>query len=293
MREIKYTSKYKDMTISLGTTLPFVIQESEGFRGLEADVKLFRSVGQQGCTVQSTTVREREATIRGAIVFDTAKERDTLRKRVYDTFHPRYPGTVKIVTRSGVEYEIEDVYIVDAPTFEEDLNKPNIDHFSVNIVCPNPFILSTEKKISLQNKTGNFKFDWEILEEGVSLADIDARAIQNAVNNGAVDTPLKMVIRSRGYMENPFIFNITTNEAIRIKKNLNPGQSIEITTHYGNKRIDFVDEDGVRENIFPLIDLRSTFFSLVPGDNLIKYGADNAIENMTVDIYYRERHLGV
>lgn len=293
MREIKYTSKYKNMSISLGTTLPFVIQECEGLRGLEADVKLFRSVGQQGCTVQSTTVREREVTIRGAIVFDSSKERDTLRKKVYDTFHPRYSGTIKITTRSGIEYEIEDVYVVDAPTFEEDLNKADIDHFSVNIVCPNPFILSTEKKVSLQNKTGNFKFDWEILKEGISLADIDARAIQNAINNGAVDTPVKIVIRSRGHMENPFVYNITTGEAIRIKKDIESGECIEITTEYGNKRVTFVDTDGNRENIFPLIDLKSTFFNLIPGDNLIKYGADDTSENMTVDIYYRERHLGV
>lgn len=293
MKEIKYTSKYKNMSISLNTTLPYVIQESEGFRGVENNVKLFRSVGQQGATVQSNTVREREATIKGAIVYDNAKERDTLRKKVYDTFHPKYPGTVKITTRSGIEYEIENVYVLDAPTFKEDLNKPNIDYFSVNIVCPNPFILSAEKKVSLQNKTGNFKFSWEILKEGISLADIDARAIQNAVNNGAVDTPIKVIIRSRGHMENPYIYNITTGEAIRINKTIESGETIEITTEYGNKRVTFIDEEGNRENIFPLIDLRSTFFNLAPGDNLIKYGADNTVENMVIDIYYRERHLGV
>lgn len=293
MKEITYISKYKNMSISLNTTLPFVIQESNGFRGVEADVKTFRSVGQQGCTIQSSTVRERDITIRGAIVYDTNQERDTLRKKVYDTFHPRHSGTIKITTRSDIKYEIEDVYIVDAPTFTEDLNKPNIDYFSVNIICPNPFILSTEKKISLQNKTGNFRFSWEILKEGISLADIDARAIQNAVNNGAVETPVKIVIRSRGHMENPFIYNITTGEAIRINKTVEPGESIEITTHYGNKRVTFIDNEGNRENIFPLIDLRSTFFNLTTGDNLIKYGADTTAENMTVDIYYRERHLGV
>lgn len=293
MKEIKYTSKYKNMSISLGTTLPFVIQESSGFRGLEANVKLFRSINQQGATVMSTNIREREATIRGAIVFDTNKERDMLRKKIYDTFHPQYAGTIKITTRADVEYEIENVYILDAPTFEEDLNKPNIDYFSVNVVCANPYILSTEKKISLQNKTGNFKFDWEILKEGVSLADIDARAIQNAINNGSVDTPIKAVIRSRGHMENPFIYNITTGEAIRINKTLELGQSIEITTEYGNKRVTFIDEEGNRENIFPLIDLRSTFFNLAVGDNLIKYGADDTAENLQIDIYYRERHLGV
>lgn len=293
MKKIEYISKYKNMSISLDTTLPFVIQESEGFRGVENTVNLFRSIGQQGSTFSSSTIREREATIRGAIVFNSAKERDTLRKKVYDTFHPKYPATVKITTKAGTEYEIKDVYVVDAPSFKEDLNKPDIDYFSVNIVCLNPFILSPEKKVSLQNKTGNFKFKWEILEDGVSLADIDARAIQNAINNGAVDTPIQAVIRSRGHLENPYIYNVTTGEAIRINKSLELGESIEITTEYGNKRVTFIDVEGNRENIFPLIDLKSTFFNLAVGDNLIKYGADTLEPNMTVDIYYRERHLGV
>ena len=293
MKEIKYTTRYKDMSIAINMSLPFVIQECEGLRGVEADVKLFHSINQQGATIQNSTIKERDVTIRGAIVFETARERDALRKRVYDTFHPGYPGTLEITTKAGNKYEIENVHIVDAPTFVEDLNRPNIDHFSLNLVCPNPFILSPEKKLSLQNKVGNFKFDWEILEGGVSLADIDSRAIQNAVNNGAVDTPIKIVIRSKGYMENPYIMNATTREMIRIKREIYPGQNIEITTHYGNKRVSFIDEEGNRENIFPLIDLDSVFFNLVPGDNLITYGADNTVENMVVDLYYRERHLGI
>lgn len=293
MKEIVYTSSYKDMTISLGTTLPYVIQESSGFRGLEAEIKTFRSVNQQGCTIQSTNVREREVTVRGAIVYDTAKERDVLRKRVYDTFHPRHSGTIKVVTRADIEYQLENVYVMDAPTFEEDLNQPNIDHFAVNIICPNPFLLSPMKKLSLQTKTGNFKFDWEILEQGIELAIIDARTLQNAINTGAVETPPKMVIRSRGRLENPYIYNVTTSEAIRVNKVLKAGESIEITTDYGNKRVTFIDADGNRENIFHLIDLKSTFFNLAVGDNLIKYGADNTEENMTVDIYYQERFLGV
>ena len=294
MKEIKYISSYNNMEVSLGTTLPFVIQESEGFRGLEAEIKTFRSINQQGCTIQSTNVRERELTIRGAIVYDTARERDTLRKRVYDTFHPRHSGTIKVTTRAGAEYELHNVYVVDAPTFEEDLKQPNIDHFTVNIICPNPFLLSPEKKISLQTKTGNFKFDWEILKDGITLAEIDARALQNAINTGAVETPPRIVIRSRGRLENPYIYNITTAQAIRINKTITAGQSIEITTNYGNKRVTFIDEYGERENIFPLIDLNSTFFNLAVGDNLIRYGSeDDTVDNMTVDIYYRERFLGV
>lgn len=293
MKEITYTSSFNNMSISFGTTLPYVIQESDGFRGLESNIKTFRSINQQGCTVQSNNIEAREVTIRGAIVYDTNEERDRLRKRVYDTFHPRHKGKIKVTSRAGTIYELEGVYVVDAPHFEEDLNKPNIDLISVNIICPNPFLLTPTRKLSLQNKVGNFKFDWEILQQGVSLADIDARALQNAINSGAVETPPKIVIRSRGALTNPYVYNITTQEAIRINKEMKFGERIEITTNYGNKRVTFFDNNDNEENIFPLIDLQSTFFNLSPGDNLIRYGADSTVDNMIVDIYYQERHLGL
>lgn len=35
------------------------------------------------------------------------------------------------------------------------------------------------------------------------------------------------------------------------------------------------------------------FFSLYPGDNPIKYDADDNINNMDVTIYYKERYLEV
>lgn len=294
MKNIKYISDYKNSTINISSSvLPYVLQNFEGLRGLEADLDIYQAMSQDISALRSVNIRERAITLKAAIVYNNDRERDQLRKKVFETFHIKRKGRIEITTRANMFYELENVYVLDAPTFDENLNRTGMDFFSVNLISLNPYFLSPEKKISLQNKTGNFKFTWEILENGVSLAEIDSKALKNCYNGGAVETPLKMIIRSRGTLENPFIYNITTNEAIRINKTLNQGEEIIITTNQGNKRIEHIDTTGTKTNIFNLIDLQSTFFSLVEGDNQIKYGADGNVENMTVDLYYRERSLGI
>lgn len=291
---IEYTSYNKDKSITLDThKTPYVLQEREGLNGLETDIKTFRSIAQTGVSVQASLIRERLVTIKGAIVYDDFIEKEILKKNIYSVFNPAFAGDMRIVTDAGNEYYIKEVYIEEAPVFTEKLNGPDIEFFTISFICPNPFILSNEKTISLQNEVGNFKFDWEILEQGITLSDIDANAIKNAPNHGDIEAPVKINIRARGYMVDPYIINVSTGEAIYINYTLNAGDTIEITTDYGNKRVKLIKNNGEKTDIFKFIDIKSTFFNLKQGDNLIKYGAKRSVENMSVDIKYNERYLGI
>lgn len=291
---IEYTSYNKKKSITLNThEAPYVLREREGLNGLETDIKTFRSIAQNGVSVQASLIRERLVSIKGAIVYNDLEEREIFKKNIYSVFNPSFAGDMKITTDAGNIYYLKEVYIQEAPVFTEKLNGADIEFFVISFICPNPFILSENKKLSLQNETGTFKFDWEILQKGVTLSEIDANAIKNAINLGDVETPIKAVIRSRGYMVDPYIINLTTGEAIYINYTLNAGDRIEITTEYGNKRVLLYKSDGTEIDIFKNIDIKSTFFSLKLGDNLIKYGAKRSMENMTTDIYYNERYLGI
>lgn len=291
---IEYKSHHKNKMIELNTyKTPYVLQEREGLNGLSVDIKTFRSVAQAGVSIQANLIRERPVTIKGAIVYDSQLEREKLKKNIYSVFNPAFSGDLKIITDNNTEYHLKNVYIEEAPVFEEKLNGPDIEFFTVSFTCPEPFLLSPEKKVSLQNETGTWEFDWEILKQGVTLSTIDSNAIQNAYNSGDVETPIKIVIRSRGYMVDPYLINLTTNEAIAINQTMKAGERIEITTAYGNKKVFHYDADNVKTDIFKHIDLNTTFFSLVVGDNLIKYGAKRNQESMIVDIYYSDRFLGV
>lgn len=291
---IEYTSYNKSKSIVLNTHKPpYVLREREGLHGLSADLKTFRSIEQTGVSIQANLINSRVVSIKGAIVYEDFAEKEALKKNIYSVFNPGFAGDMKIITDNNTEYNLREVYIEEAPIFEEKLNGANIEFFTISFTCPNPFLLGKDKKISLQNETGNFKFDWEILKKGVALSYIDANAIKNCINNGDMETPIKVVIRSRGHMIDPYIININTNEAIYLNYTLKAGERIEITTSYGNKKVKHFTADNIETDIFKHIDLNSTFFNLVLGDNLIKYGAKRSAENMTVDIYYNERYLGL
>ena len=291
---IKYTSHHKSKSIELNSYKPpYVLQEREGLNGLSTDIKTFRGVAQTGVSVQASLIRERLVTIKGAIVYDSYAEKEKLKQNIYSVFNPAFTGDIKIITDANTEFNLKDVYIEEAPVFEELLNGPDIEFFTVSFTCPKPFLLSKEKKVSLQNEEGTWIFDWDILKEGVTLSTISSNAIENAYNNGDIETPIKVTIRARGHIVDPYIINLTKNEAIYINYTLKANERIEITTAYGNKKVYHFDKDNNKTDIFKYIDLNTSFFSLNVGDNLIKYGAKRSVENMSVDIYYSDMYLGV
>lgn len=108
----------------------------------------------------------------------------------------------------------------------------------------------------------------------------------NLINDGDVDTPIKIEIA--GPATKPKIINASKDEYIKIKKKVELGETLVITTEFGNKRVDI---DGV--NAFSYIDLDSTFFQLQVGDNIIKLETEELNENSKIKIEYRNRYLGV
>ncbi len=68
---------------------------------------------------------------------------------------------------------------------------------------------------------------------------------------------------------------------------------MKIDTTPGKKTVYFIEEDGTERNVFNWIDLESTFFQLVIGENEIQYTADNDIQGAEVNMYYQKRYVGV
>ena len=100
-------------------------------------------------------------------------------------------------------------------------------------------------------------------------------------------------LKATGTVENPIIENLDTGEYIKVKRTLSEGDTLEINTAFGNKRVEIIKPDGSRENVFNYIDYESTFFSIESGDNTIKYDADVGNNNLDVSIYYTPMYLGV
>ena len=73
---------------------------------------------------------------------------------------------------------------------------------------------------------------------------------------------------------------------------MQPGEEITVTTSIGNKRVESYF-NGITTNIFNNLDIHSTFMWLDVGDNIIRYDAEEMLEQLEVYIHYTNYYLGV
>lgn len=155
----------------------------------------------------------------------------------------------------------------------------------VSFLCPNPYWRAdTFTEEPTFEPLFQFPFEGEF-EMGMQR---DQRVI---VNDGDAVAPLR--IEFHGPAVNPIITNRTTGEFIRIKQTLREGERMIIDTADGNKSVYFVNENGDERNVFNWIDLDSSFFKLIVGENEIEYSADSDIQGATVNIEYSKLYTAV
>ena len=110
------------------------------------------------------------------------------------------------------------------------------------------------------------------------------------INNGDVPAPVR--IEFFGTALNPRIEKEETGEFIQVNTTLNAGDTLLITTEYGNKDVIYYPSgstEGVKA--FDLIDPESTFFYLDVGVNNINYTTDAGTPQVT--ICYKQQYTGV
>lgn len=165
--------------------------------------------------------------------------------------------------------------------------------FLIDFYCPMPFwndIKDTKANISYWK--GDFKFPLTIPSKGSIMGHKSPSLIVNVKNVGHVDTGMKIEFIAKGALKNPSLFNVNTREYIKVNKEMTAGEKIIINTNYGQKKIHSINE-GETKDILNYLDLESTFLQLSTGDNLLRYDAEENLNNLQVNVYYNPKYLGV
>ncbi|OAO79815.1 phage-related protein (tail protein) [Anoxybacillus flavithermus] len=218
-----------------------------------------------------------------------ASDKPTLlqqRQYLASVFNPKLRQGILRYENGEVVREIEAVPD-GVPVFPsgKDNRGPTFQKAIVNLLCPNPFWKSTEIK---EEPTFEplFQFPFEgVFEIGVQ------RDLRIIMNDG--DAPTPVFIEFHGPAVNPMIVNRTTGEFIKVNQTLGENEIMEIDTTPGKKSVYFVQPDGTKRNVFNWIDLESTFFQLVVGENEIEYSADSDIQGAIVNIRYNKLYNAV
>lgn len=279
---IRFTNKFGE--IELNNKKPFLLVSIDGFSEISSTPVTSRGVNQDGENFNYSKFDKRPLLIKFSILADTKEELMQLRNTLIKIFNPKIESTL-YYTYAGVERKITCI-AENTPAIELIGNKLFCDG-EVSLIAYNPFftdILDSGEEISTWIGGWKFKFKlpFRFKQKGEPK--------KNIYNSGHVDTPVEVIFK--GPALNPSIINNTTGEFIKVDRELTSDDILYISTEFGNKKVE-IERNGERLNAFHYIDLDSTFFELITGDNLIEYTTENKLEPQSVEIRYKNRYIGV
>ena len=127
---------------------------------------------------------------------------------------------------------------------------------------------------------------------GIEFSRIIVDNEESVLNGGDVDSGVIITIQAVGTVVNPAIYNLDTNESFVLNYTMAAGDEIIINTHKKQKSVVLIS-GGVTTNLIGYMENGSTWFQLVPGDNLFTVNADSMPENMEVSFTVTNQFEGV
>lgn len=275
-------------------TRPFRLLTLQGAGAVQTDIQTQKAPYQDGATYIDALLEPRFLLLDVAIMAESSEQLYQHRRKLAQVFNPKLgPGLLRYEYDGGAK-EIEAVAEL-APEFPtgRDNRAPGFQRAILSLVCPSPFwrdIVTTKAEVAIWR--GALEFPLELVEEGIEIGFREPSLIVNIENPGDVACGMEVKFKALATVVNPLLFNVNTREFIQINKTLTAGEVLTVTTHFANKRVETY-KNGITSNAFNWIDLESTFLQLDPGDNLLRYDADDGLDNLEVDIYYNPQYVGV
>lgn len=277
-------------------TTPNYILDTVDWGQISSNHHSYKYINQIGVYVTNTTLETRDINITGWIVASTEAQM-TERKKLLNRFVN--PQQQILLTYSDYTLEfLPDTSVKYSATVKE--NNEVVCKFQISGLAPDPmFKDSAQSKIAAATTTGQFHFPLmlNITDEVTNLPTAmfglrSTSLIVDVYNYGAVSTGMTIVFKAKGTLENPYLVNVDTQEYFKINKTMVAGEVVKINTTIGEKKITGT-LDGTSSNYFKYRDLNSTWLQLEVGDNLLRYNADDGIDNLECYIYFYNRYLEV
>lgn len=267
------------------STLPYILCKAEGLGDVTASNQTQKAPFQDGSTYIDSLLEERIITLE-IVITGVEQSVSDLRKTFASVFNPKL-GLGLLVYEYGET--VKEILAIPehVPIYPSGQGNRSADYQAamVTLKCPNPYWRTPEitEEPAFEPL---FTFPYEgVFEMGMQR---DQRVI---VNDG--DAPAPIYVEFYGPAVNPIITNLTTGEFIKVNRTLNEGEYMRIDTTRGRKSVEFVAPDGTVTNVFNWINLDSTFFQLVMGENQIEYSADSDIQGAIVNIRYNKLYTAV
>jgi len=313
--KITYTNEIGE-SVEMTYSFPYFFISLEGADGLENNIYQTSGIGQDGVSVTGSNLQPRPLTLNGGIKGYSKTEVARHRNVLLKIFTPKSKGT--LTYEYGEVKKKIDCHVEVAPRFQKVNEEYRMQEFKIDLLCPDPYWqdleqdsidlvtwienlefteegFSTEQSPNhwLGTEEGSIGFEEFASEFGLGQAKTfgyrELRQIIEIDNVGDAETPIRVIFKADGDVVNPFIQNILTYDKIQIKGTLRAGDELIITTGYGDKNVYLNGAKAQQYYDF----LNSEWLQLQPGVNLIKYDAQEGINNLECRILYTSKYLGV
>ncbi|MCM1264056.1 MAG: phage tail family protein [Butyrivibrio sp.] len=275
------------------TEPPYYVKNTKGFDRLNVNILTSQGFDQDGGTVMNDYIVPRDMEIIGQVKADNPEQMQKIKERIFNLFIPKKKITINHYY--GKKNRLITARVESTPEFS--FSKVTaVENYTVQLEAADPYWRDvTETMLPIANLIGGLHFPLRIPKQtGVTFGIKNPSLIADAYNYSAVKIGMRFVFIANGTVTNPQLFNINTREFLKLNCVMEPGEKITVQTGY-DKTVTR-NKQGIESDYIGKIDIAgggNTFLELEPGDNLLRYGADNGENLLEMKIYYQNKHLGV
>ena len=275
------------------TAVPYTVQQTQGFDRLEIQNVTSQGFDQDGASLLNSYVLPRDMEIKGQVKADTTLQMQRLRDKLFNIFIPKADVTITHYY-GGINRTIM-ARVNKTPKFDF-TNVTAVQNYSISLTATEPYWRDQlETLIPMANVVGAFHFPLVIPKDtGVCFGIKNSALIANVFNQSSIKVGMRIIFIANGAVSNPQLFNINTRKFLKLICNMEAGERITIKT--GQENTVTRNKNGVEEDYIGHIDLAGggdEFLELDPGDNLLRYGADEGEDMLEVRIYFHNKYPGV
>jgi hypothetical protein len=265
-------------SIELGQMKPFFVELFDEDTAVQ--IRSTKAPFQDGSSYEGSSFDERTISIEGRIMDNDLM---ACRRTMQRVINPKFCPLKLSYEENGEVREIQ-ATTESIPKFLSGQGNKGVGYqkYLIQLICHEPFwINAIEESEEMSYIMGGLKF--KLCLPG----RFSSRGFKKKCENkGDVETPV--IITFKGPATTPVVKNLTTGEFIKLNKSLEADDVLSISTAFGNK---YVRING--ENAFHYIDLTTTFWSLVPGENILSYESNDDSVKTKVAIKWKDKFTGI
>ena len=272
------------VTFSKSDPTYILLKNYDGFATPDVNYKTIAAPFQDGVTLLDTKFAPRKFSINLMVVGPTLQDVQIAVNNLIRLVNPSSgPGQLGFTYENGITY-----YITASGKVLPSANARSNKHQMVQITfqAHTPFWYTTPQALGIGTAgTVTFPLTWPF-----TLPSNTASV--TATNYGDIPSGATFIIM--GQVQNPKVTNSTTGYFFKFTISMDVGDTMTITTGFGNKTISYYDASaGTTVNGFQYLTSDSTFFQIMPGTNSLTFTSDSVAAATRVSVTWSDQYSGV